>query len=98
MLDKVSRLNTEFARVGKSGSYGMQLWTKTTAALGAGLDKLSNRYTAFLTSAAGGLAIRGAAALETRLEQLGIVADKSGAYMQKLMSGCCKFRKNGIST
>ncbi len=84
VLEKTNRLSTTFAAAGKAGSYSMALLNKTTAAFGQGLDKLSNRYTAFITGAAGGMAVRGAAALETRLEQLGIVADKSGVYMQKL--------------
>lgn len=83
-VDRVNRLSTALANAGKAGSYGLGLWHKTTVLAGQTFDKLANRYTAFVTGVAGSMAVRGAAQMETRLEQLGIVADKSTAYMQKL--------------
>lgn len=64
-------------RLGKQGSASMRLLGSGVSAASRGLDRLGNRYTAFLTGAAGIGAVRQVGNLEERFVQLGIQAGKT---------------------
>lgn len=84
LFSKSQQLASRLSRMGQSGSRGAHYFSKSLQAADIGLNKLANRYSGFITGAGGALAIRNAAAMETRLEQLGIVADRSKKEMQTL--------------
>lgn len=84
LFGKSQQLANRLSRMGQTGSRGALFLSKGLQAAETGLDKLANRYTGFITSAGGIMAVKGAAAMETRLEQLGIVADRSKTEMQQL--------------
>lgn len=84
LFDKTQQLASRLSRMGQTGSRSAHYLSKSLQAADMGLNKLANRYTGFITGAGGALAIRNAAAMETRLEQLGIVADRSKKEMQEL--------------
>lgn len=84
LFDKSQQLSNRLSRLGTTGSLSMRLFSKSFQAADIGLNKLANRYTGLITGAGGIMAVRNAAALEARLEQLGIVADRSKEQMSKL--------------
>lgn len=71
-------------RFAQSGEAGLKRMTKVMPAVGSALDKLGNRYTALISGGTMYAAVKSAAAMETRLARLGIVADKSNEEMRKL--------------
>ncbi len=84
LFGKSQQLANRLSRMGQTGSRSTLFLSKGLQAAETGLDKLANRYTGFITGAGGIMAVKGAAAMETRLEQLGIVADRSKTEMQQL--------------
>lgn len=84
LFGKSQQLANRLSRMGQTGSRSALFLSKGLQAAETGLDKLANRYTGFITGAGGIMAVKGAAAMETRLEQLGIVADRSKTEMQQL--------------
>lgn len=90
-LDMSGNLQTQarrsadaLAQMSQRGERHMRLLSRATAAVGNGLDKLGNRYTAFLTGGGLALASRQVVALETRFTRLGIQANKSAEEMENL--------------
>lgn len=71
-------------RFAQSGEAGLKRMAKAMPAVGSALDKLGNRYTALISGGTMYAAVKSAAAMETRLARLGIVADKSNEEMRKL--------------
>lgn len=71
-------------RFAQTGEAGLKRMAKVMPAVGGALDKLGNRYTALISGGTMYAAVKSAAAMETRLARLGIVADKSNAEMRKL--------------
>ncbi len=70
--------------MGQTGSRSMMMFSKSLTAVDNLSGHLSNRYAAIITGATTAFTIKNAAAMETRLEQLGIVADRSKVEMQQL--------------
>lgn len=71
-------------RFAQTGETGLKRMAKVMPAVGGALDKLGNRYTALISGGTMYAAVKSAAAMETRLARLGIVADKSNEEMRKL--------------
>lgn len=71
-------------RFAQTGEAGLKRMAKAMPAVGSALDKLGNRYTALISGGTMYAAVKSAAAMETRLARLGIVADKSNEEMRKL--------------
>ncbi len=71
-------------RFAQTGEAGLKRMAKVMPAVGGALDKLGNRYTALISGGTMYAAVKSAAAMETRLARLGIVADKSNEEMRKL--------------
>lgn len=81
---RTDRYSRSLERMGQRGQRQMRLLNRSVKAVGSGLDRLGNRYTSLITGAGLTLAARQVATLETRFTRLGIQANKSDAYMQKL--------------
>jgi len=81
---RARQMSGSLAQLGQRGSASMRLLSRGTAAVGRGLDRLGNRYTALLTGAAGVGAVRQAAKLEERFTRLGIQAGRSAGDMETL--------------
>lgn len=81
---RTRRAEQAMSRMSQRGQRHMRLLSGSMRLIGNGLDKLGNRYTAFLTG--GGLALAGrqVVALETRFTRLGIQAGKSVGEMEAL--------------
>lgn len=75
-----------FRALSTNGRTQMALLSRGVKSFSDGLDALGNKYTGMLTGAAGAAALRSAGGMESRLERLGIVADRSKKEMQKLNS------------
>lgn len=73
-----------FRALSTNGRTQMALLSRGVKSFSDGLDALGNKYTGMLTGAAGAAALRSAGGMESRLERLGIVADRSKKEMQKL--------------
>lgn len=73
-----------FRALSTNGRTQMALLNRGVKSFSDGLDALGNKYTGMLTGAAGAAALRSAGGMESRLERLGIVADRSKKEMQKL--------------
>lgn len=73
-----------FRMLATNGRTQMALLSRGVKSFSDGLDALGNKYTGMLTGAAGAAALRSAGGMESRLERLGIVADRSKKEMQKL--------------
>lgn len=84
LFDKTQQLSNRLSRMGQTGSRSMMMFSKSLTAVDTLSGHLSNRYAAVITGATTAFTIKNAAAMETRLEQLGIVADRSKSEMQKL--------------
>jgi len=84
LQQQARRASDALADMSRRGQQHMRMLSTAGAAVGRGLDRLGNRYTAFLTG--GGLVMAGrqVMALETRFTRLGIQADKSAADMNAL--------------
>ncbi|BBO75193.1 hypothetical protein DSCW_26100 [Desulfosarcina widdelii] len=84
-LDAKSRqYGRSLERMGNRGSRAVAMMNRGLAAMGRGLDRLGNRYTGFLFGAGGIGTIRMVANLEARFTRLGINANKSADYMERL--------------
>lgn len=75
-----------FRMLAHDGRTQMTVLSRGVKAFSDGLDALGNKYTGMLAGAAGIGALRSAGGMESRLERLGIVADRSKKEMQKLNS------------
>ena len=73
-----------FRALSTNGRTQMALLSRGVKSFSDGLDALGNKYTGMLTGAAGAAALRSAGGMESRLERLGIVADRSKKEMQRL--------------
>ena len=71
-------------RMGARGSRSMQILDRSLGAVGNGLDRLGNRYTALLTGAAGAGTARFLIGLEERFTMLGIQADVPAEKIEAL--------------
>jgi len=81
---RTRRADQALSRMSQRGQRHMRLLSSSMRLVGNGLDRLGNRYTAFLTG--GGLALAGrqVVALETRFTRLGIQANRSVQEMDAL--------------
>lgn len=70
--------------MGKTGQTAMRGLKTAAVSAGQGLDKLGNRYTAMITGAGAGLAVKGVMDLQSRYTRLAITADASDAQVDKL--------------
>lgn len=84
LFGKSQQLANRLSRMGQTGSRSMMMFSKSLTAVDTLSGHLSNRYAAIITGATTAFTIKNAAAMETRLEQLGIVADRSKTEMQQL--------------
>lgn len=84
LTSKAGRYSQALGQMSQRGQRYMRALDRSVAKLGTGLDNLGNRYTAIISGAGLGLAGRKVAALETRVERLGINAGKSREEMLKL--------------
>ena len=84
LFGKSQQLANRLSRMGQTGSRSMMMFSKSLTAVDNLSGHLSNRYAAIITGATTAFTIKNAAAMETRLEQLGIVADRSKVEMQQL--------------
>ena len=84
LFGKSQQLANRLSRMGQTGSRTMMMFSKSLTAVDTLSGHLSNRYAAIITGATTAFTIKNAAAMETRLEQLGIVADRSKTEMQQL--------------
>ena len=96
LFGKSQQLANRLSRMGQTGSRSALFLSKGLQAAETGLDKLANRYTGFITGAGGIMAVKGAAAMETRLEQLGTVADRSKPKCSSLMNRFTGWLKSAI--
>ncbi len=70
--------------MGRRGAAGMRLLNRGMTLAGRGLDRLGNRYTGFLTGAAGVGAVRQVGNLEDRLTRLGIQSNRGEKEIGRL--------------
>ena len=73
-----------FRALSTNGRTQMALLSRGVKSFSDGLDALGNKYTGMLTGAAGAAALRSAGGMESRLERLCFVVDRSKLEMQKL--------------
>ncbi len=77
LQSKAKQYTNSLNRFGRKGASSMRLLSRGVALAGRGIDRLGNRYTAFLTGAAGIGAIRQVGNLEERFVRIGIQANRS---------------------
>jgi hypothetical protein len=84
-LDRqAKRFESSLGRLGSRGSRAMRGLDRTLGAVGNGLDRIGNRYTALITGAAGVGTARFLIGLEERFTMLGIQADVNGEKIDQL--------------
>lgn len=81
---KTGRVNQSFTRMSQTGQRAMKSLRRSSDLAYQGLDKLGNRYTAFITGAGGVAAARNVLKLEDRLKRLGIQANRSSEEIEAL--------------
>jgi hypothetical protein len=68
----------------RRGTRSMNMLRRSTRAMGQGLDRLGNRYTALITGAAGAGTVKMLMGLQTRFTRLGIQASADAEQMELL--------------
>lgn len=81
---KTGRINQSMNRMSQNGQRAMRALRRSSDLAYNGLDKLGNRYTAFVTGAGGVAAVRNVTQMETRLTRLGIQANRSAEEIENL--------------
>jgi len=81
---KTGRINQSMNRMSQTGQRAMKALRRSSDLAYNGLDRLGNRYTAFVTGAGGVAAVRGVSQMETRLVRLGIQARRSKEEIEEL--------------
>lgn len=81
---RASQFLGSLQRLGNGGSRSMQVLQRSVHAVGQGLDRLGNRYTALITGAAGVGTIKKVGDLSERLTYLGIQANVSRGEVDRL--------------
>ena len=81
---KTGKINAGFTSISRHGSRAMRTLQGATNKAYHGLDRLGNRYMAFLTGAGGAAALAGVVSMETRLTRLGIQASISADEIERL--------------
>ncbi len=87
---KTNRINQSMTRMSKNGERAMNSIRRASKHAYNGIDKLGNRYTAFIGGAGGALAIKNVTDLETRLTRLGIQANRTADEIEGLRSEIVK--------
>lgn len=75
--NRTRRIGRGFRDIEREGTKSMRAVNRAASAFGNTLDRLGNRYTALITSAAGLGSLRSVAAFQRRLKYLGIQANKT---------------------
>lgn len=78
------RFGQQIEQLGTRGSRSMRMLTGSITATSRGLDRLGNRYTAFLTGAAGAAAVKGVMDFDAQLKQLAVDADITDEQLAKV--------------
>ncbi|WP_018169087.1 phage tail tape measure protein [Thioalkalivibrio sp. ALMg9] len=78
------RYEQSMAQLSQRGSRHMSRLSRVTGALGRGLDRIGNRWTALATGAAGIGTLRSLGRMEERFARLGIQSQRSAEDMERL--------------
>lgn len=81
---KTGRISQSISRMSSGGQKAMSALRRSSDMAYQGLDKLGNRYTAFLTGAGGAYAVKSITDMETRLTRLGIQSNRSADEIERL--------------
>lgn len=84
MQARARQYGQSLTNMGRAGQAALRGLKSASVAAGQGLDKLGNRYTAMITGAGAGLAVKGVMDLQSRYTRLAITADASNAQIDKL--------------
>lgn len=84
MQARARQYGQALSTMGQKGQTAMRGLKSAAVSAGQGLDKLGNRYTAMITGAGAGLAVKGVMDLQSRYTRLAITADASDAQVAKL--------------
>ncbi len=78
------RFEQHINKFADSGNRRLNIMKRTTAALGRQVDRLGNRYTAFISGVAGGAAVRYVANLDEQLRRMQTNANLTDQQIEKL--------------